>query len=88
MYILGLGKTMDDVPDIAGELTTWHDHQNLCWDGGHASSASSRQRHVPARGVPRHAADAPRLARRPRPCGPFAGIEGSHGDGCGPHAHD
>ena len=33
MYILGFGKTMADVPDVAGELTTWHDHQNLCWEG-------------------------------------------------------
>ena len=32
MYILERGKTMADVPDVAGALTTWHDHQNLCWD--------------------------------------------------------
>ncbi len=33
MYLLPFGSTMDDVPEIAGDLTTWHDHQNLCWEG-------------------------------------------------------
>ena len=32
MYLLDRGQTMADVPDIAGDLTMWHDHQNLCWD--------------------------------------------------------
>ena len=42
MYILERGKTMADVPDVAGPLTTWHDHQNLCWDAnGRSSPASS-----------------------------------------------
>jgi len=31
MYILEPGKTMDDVVDIAGNLTVWHGHNNLCW---------------------------------------------------------
>jgi hypothetical protein len=31
MYILEPGKTMNDVPDIAGNLTVWHGHGDLCW---------------------------------------------------------
>ena len=31
MYILEPGKDMGDVPDIAGNLTIWHGHTNLCW---------------------------------------------------------
>jgi hypothetical protein len=34
MYILPPGSTMDDVPDVAGNLTVWHDHQNLCFAPG------------------------------------------------------
>ena len=33
MYALTLGKGADDVPEIAGSLTTWHDHDNMCFDG-------------------------------------------------------
>ena len=34
MYILDAGTTMDDVPDIAGNLTVWHTHGNLCFEPG------------------------------------------------------
>ena len=57
MYILNPGKTMANVPALAGELTTWHDHQNLCFSGtqlvGHR-----RGRHV-------------RRGRRSRPTPPM-----------------
>lgn len=84
MYILGPDATMDDVPDIAGSLTTWHDHQDLCWVGHRVvgvirSDGSCRAGEF--RGTP------PMLHvwMVPHPCGPFAGIEG-HGRGCG-HDH-
>jgi hypothetical protein len=89
MYILPFGKTMDDVPDIAGELTTWHDHQNLCWEGARVVGV------LDANG------NCPRGTFRPTPpmlhvwvpdktpkCGPFAGIEGGgHGESCEHHSH-
>jgi hypothetical protein len=84
MYILVPGQAMTDVPDIAGELTTWHDHQNLCWEGarvvGTTDDTGSCQRGV-FRGTP------PMLHvwLVPNPCGPFAGLEG-HGEGCA-HGH-
>jgi hypothetical protein len=34
MYFLENGKTMADAPDIAGPLTVWHNHKDLCWDPG------------------------------------------------------
>ncbi len=84
MYILGPDATMDDVPDIAGSLTTWHDHQDLCWSahrvvGRVTPDGSCRSGEF--RGTP------PMLHvwMVPHPCGPFAGIEG-HGRECG-HAH-
>ena len=89
MYILSFGKTMDDVPDIAGELTTWHDHQNLCWEGarvvGTTDATGECERGV-FRGTP------PMLhvwlPGHEQACGPFAGIEGSHGSSCGDHGHN
>jgi hypothetical protein len=34
MYTLRPGSTMDDVPDIAGNLTVWHTHEDLCFAPG------------------------------------------------------
>jgi hypothetical protein len=85
MYILTVGKTMADVPDIAGSLTTWHDHQNLCFSG---------TRVVGVTGPDGTCAEGQLLVTPPmlhvwlteQPCGPFAGIETSgHGGGCHPH---
>jgi len=86
MYILTPGKTMDDVPDIAGELTTFHDHQNLCWEGlrvvGTTDAAGSCQR-----GTFRPTPPMLHVWMTEHPCGPFAGIEGSHGSSCGDDDH-
>ncbi|MBM3659404.1 MAG: hypothetical protein FJW95_07850, partial [Actinobacteria bacterium] len=87
MYILERGKTMADVPDIAGSLTTWHDHQNLCWDESGTRLA----------GVLRDGVCVPGGTFRPTapmlhvwvddpPCGPFTGIEGHGGASC-EHTH-
>lgn len=86
MYILESGSTMEDVPDVAGELSVWHDHQNLCWD-----ASGTRLAGVVVDGQCR-----PGGTLRPTPpmlhvwlestpCGPFAGVEG-HGGSCA-HAH-
>lgn len=87
MYLLPFGTTMDDVPDIAGDLTMWHDHQNLCWDGvrvvGTTNATGSCQR-----GEFRPTQPMMHVWIIDHPCGPFAGIEGSHGAGCAAHGHD
>lgn len=86
MYVLDVGATMDDVPEVAGDLTVWHDHQNLCWD-----ESGQRLAGVLVAGRCR-----PGGELRPTPpmlhvwlseheCGPFAGIEG-HGSSCA-HEH-
>jgi hypothetical protein len=87
MYILEPGSTMADVPDIAGSLTTWHDHQNLCWDATGTRLA----------GVLRNGVCVPGGTFRPTApmlhvwvddpaCGPFTGIEGHGGANC-EHEH-
>ena len=49
MYMLPPGATTDDVPDIAGNLTVWHAHHNLCFAPGTQRLAGClRQRPVPS----------------------------------------
>lgn len=84
MYILEPGSTMEDVPDIAGELTTWHDHQNLCWEGIRVVAVTRDDGSCP-RGEFRPTPPMLHVWLREQPCGPFAGIEGTHGDACSAH---
>ena len=79
MYILSPGKTMADVPDIAGELTTWHDHQNLCWEGLRVVAVTVNG--ACPRGTFRPTPPMLHVWMVPHPCGPFAGIDG-HGERC------
>jgi hypothetical protein len=80
MYILPPGRGMTDVPDVAGELTAWHDHTNLCWRrdrtlagtvGGSGCPSGSRALPTPPM---LHVWVVPHVD------GPFAGIEGHGGD--------
>lgn len=89
MYLLPFGYTMDTLPELGGDITVWHDHQDLCWDPQNPSRV---------RGVLDKAGNCPEgtVHRATQPmlhvwvvdhrCGPFAGIEGSHGEGCN-HEH-
>ncbi len=89
MYILEPGKTMANVPNIAGELTTWHVHPKICfsttqiWHFVSFASNGNCQTGSAARDVPpmMHVwADDP-------PCGPFVGTEGHGSTSCAPHSH-
>jgi hypothetical protein len=86
MYILEPGKTMADVPDVAGELTVWHDHQNLCWDrsGLRLAGVLVNGQCFPG-GTLRATPPMLHVWLADHECGPFAGIEG-HGGGC-THGH-
>ncbi len=84
MYILEFGKGMSDTPEIAGDLTTWHDHQNLCWEGNRLGGRLVDGVCQPG-GELRPTPPMLHVWMVPHPCGPFAGIEG-HGAGCG-HTH-
>ncbi len=82
MYILNLGKTMADVPDLAGELTTFHYHDNLCFQG--TTLVGLAVGGVCASGVLTVTPPMLHVWLIDQPCGPFAGIEGFGGD-CGVH---
>jgi hypothetical protein len=84
MYILSLGETMANVPDIAGTLTTWHDHTNLCWEGLHVVGTAVNG--VCAQGVLTVTPPMLHVWMVDNPCGPFAGID-DHGGACVIHDH-
>jgi hypothetical protein len=86
MYIMERGKTMADVPEIAGSLTTWHDHQNLCWDGNGRLAGIYVNGQCRPGGTFRPTAPMMHVWLTDPPCGPFAGVEG-HGAGDCAHAH-
>ena len=77
MYILSNGKTMADIPEIAGAFTTWHDHQNLCWEGLQVVGLLING--TCTRGTFRPTAPMLHVWMTPQVCGPFTGIEGFGG---------
>lgn len=85
MYLLPFGTTMADAPDIAGDLTPWHDHQNLCWEGARVVGTTGPDGSC-ARGEFRPTQPMIHVWVIEHECGPFAGIEGGHGSGCA-HEH-
>ena len=88
MYILPPGATMADVPDIAGALTTWHDHQNLCWNEDGSLAGILVDGECRPGGTFRATPPMLHVWIVEHPCGPFAGIDGTHGEGCEPdHTH-
>jgi hypothetical protein len=75
MYILPPDSTMDDVPDVAGNLTMWHGHDNLCFDEGSVRiSGFVRNGACFPKGEP----GTPPMLHvwvTPNDCGPFAGTD-------------
>lgn len=86
MFILETGSTMEDVPDVAGGLSVWHDHQNLCWDAsGTRLAGVLMDGQCRPGGTFQPTAPMLHVWLEDTPCGPFAGAEG-HGGTC-EHPH-
>jgi hypothetical protein len=86
MYILERGKTMADAPDLAGSLTPWHDHQNLCWDGNGRLAGLYVNGQCRPGGTFRATPPMMHVWLDDPPCGPFSGVEG-HGAASCAHSH-
>ena len=86
LYIMNVGKTMADVPDIAGELSArgFHDHQNLCFNG---TTLAGLGPPCPAGSVLLPTPPMLHVWQIPSECGPFATVEGHGGAGCAGHGH-
>jgi hypothetical protein len=83
MYMLERGSTIDDVPDIGGDLIQWHVHDNLCFtpDPGAPRISSVTPAGQPCPGVTVRGSQVPMLHVwiTPHRCGPFAALEGVAG---------
>lgn len=79
MFILSVGDTMADVPDIAGSLTPWHDHNDLCWENG--MLVGFLENGVCTAGTFAPTPPMLHVWVVDNPCGPFAGID-RHGGIC------
>lgn len=89
MYILEPGRTMADVPDIAGELTIWHIHPTICFSTTQIwrfVSFTSNGTCPPAT-EPRDVPPMIHVWADDPPCGPFVGTEGHGTTTCDSHAH-
>jgi hypothetical protein len=86
MFILPPGSTMDDVPDLGDERAVWHLHDDLCFDEEGRLAGVFRDGQCLFGGEHRITPPMLHVWVVDHPCGPFAGIEGRHGDGCA-HQH-
>lgn len=89
MFMLEPGKTMANVPNIAGELTTWHVHPTICFSTSqmwHYVSLASNN-NCPAGSAPRSVPPMIHVWSDDPPCGPFIGAEGHGTTSCSAHAH-
>ena len=89
MYLLEPGKTMADVPDIAGELTTWHVHDPICFSNTarwHFVSFAKKGS-CPAGSHVRLVSPMMHVWLEDQACGPFTGSEGHGATTCSSHSH-
>jgi len=80
MFMLPPGSSLDKVPDIGGALTQWHIHDNLCFTNDpvapHVTGLTdgSGSCHPPT--VKLEPVPMIHVWIVPKPCGPFAALEG------------
>jgi hypothetical protein len=83
MFTLNSGDTLDDVPDVGGDLMQWHVHGNLCFT---TDTETPKVRGTRATGqpCPDGLSPGPEMPMIhvwivPHPCGPFAALDGIGG---------
>ena len=89
MYMLEPGKTMANVPDIAGELTQWHVHPPICFSTTEIWRyvAVATNRNCPAGSAVRDVPPMMHVWSDDPPCGPFVGTDGHGSTTCTAHSH-
>ena len=85
MYSLSWGDTIADAPDIAGGLTIWHDHDNMCFNGDQFVGLTVAD--VCAVGTLRDTPPMLHVWIEENPCGPFAMIDNQPHECTDTHHH-
>ena len=92
LYILGLGATMDDIPEEWAFLPGWHIHDNVCLSGTQLVGVTDENGNCPAGSVLTVTPPMVHVWIVDTECGRFAGVDenglmcdhdGGHGDGHG-----
>jgi hypothetical protein len=80
MYILPWGTPITDVPEVAGPLTPWHNHKDLCWDptGRYVQGVFRLGACMPA-GALKEVPPMLHVWTTPNQCGPFAEVDDMNG---------
>jgi hypothetical protein len=83
MFMLERGSTMEDVPDIGGDLIQWHIHDNLCFSpdpvAPQVASVTPASQPCPGDTVRGPQSPMVHVWITPHRCGPFAALEGVGG---------
>ena len=86
MYILPFGTPLSAVPEVAGPLTPWHNHKDLCWDptgkyimGVHRTTIQSGVGRCIPWGNLRDLPPMLHVWVTPNVCGPFAEVDDQNG---------
>ncbi len=80
MYMTTPGLPLEEVPDIGGELTQWHTHNNLCYTPeGRIGGLTDAQGNCAAGLVKPVETPMIHVWIEKHPCGPFAALEGIGG---------
>jgi hypothetical protein len=84
MFMLAEGETLETVPELGGELTQWHVHEDLCFSPDPPGPEGPRVVGVTEVGGPcepptQRFTPVPMIHVwiTPHPCGPFAALEGT-----------
>jgi len=75
MYLLPVGSTTDDIPDVAGNLTVWHGHDDLCIRDGSVALAGATTNGECPQGSTAGTPPMLHVWVEPNECGPFAGTD-------------
>ena len=80
MYILPWGTSINDVPEVAGPLTPWHNHKDLCWDPtGRTVLGVYRLGACMPAGTLKEIPPMLHVWTTPNECGPFAEVDDMNG---------
>ncbi len=79
MFMMDSGDTLADVPELGGELTQWHVHDNLCFNGARVAGLTDQDGNCGAGLTKGAATPMIHVWIEPHPCGPFAALEGVAG---------
>ena len=76
MFMMNPGDTLDDVPELGGQLTQWHIHDNLCFADGRVVGLT-----IPGKPCQPPSTTGPAVPMihvwiEPHRCGPFSALDG------------